>query len=67
LGKEQSITDAKYPAIIPYNAVQTGGVKAYKANIGNISYSNWTASEFVYGNNDTDVITYGPAGPCLIL
>lgn len=67
LGKEQSITDAKYPAIIPYNAVQTGGVKAYKANIGNISYSNWTASEFKYGNNDTDIITYGPAGPCLIL
>jgi hypothetical protein len=36
-------------------------------NIGDITYSNWATSEFNYGNKDTDVMTYGPAGPCLIL
>lgn len=67
IGKEQSITDAKYPQIIPYNAVLNGGVKPYKANIGNITYSNWTASNFYDGGSGTDIITYGPAGPCLLL
>lgn len=67
LGKEQTIVDAKYPAIIPYNAVLNGGVKPYKASIGNITYSNWTACNFYQGEKDTDIITYGPAGPCLIL
>ncbi len=67
VGKEQNITDAKLPPIIPYNAVLNGGVKPYKVNIGDITYSNWATSEFNYGNKDTDVMTYGPAGPCLIL
>lgn len=67
IGKEQSIVDAKLPAIIPYNAVLNGGVKPYKASIGNITYSNWTASNFYEGGDNIDVITYGPAGPCLIL
>lgn len=65
--KIQSIVDAKYPPIIPYNAVLNGGVKEYKVNIGGITYANWTASEFNLGGQGDDVITYGPAGPCLIL
>lgn len=63
-GHSQNISDAKYPPIIPYNVTNNGGVKPYKINIGDITYSNWTASEFFTSG---EVLTYGPAGPCLIL
>lgn len=64
LGNQQKITTAKYPDCIPYNAVQNGGVKPYKLNIGDITYSNWATSRF----SDTETVcVYGPAGPCLIM
>lgn len=63
-GKSQTISNAKYPPMIPYNVTNNGGVKPYKVNIGNITYSNWTATEFFTSDH---VPTFGPAGPCLIL
>jgi hypothetical protein len=65
--KEQSIVDAKLAKNIPYNVTNNGGVAPYKINIGNIVYTNWATSEFYKAGNSDNVVTYGPAGPCMIL
>ena len=46
---------------------ERGGVAPYKINIGDIAYTNWATSEFYKAGDSDNVVTYGPAGPCMIL
>lgn len=64
---EQTIIDAKLAKNIPYNVTNNGGVAPYKINIGDIAYTNWATSEFYKAGDSDNVVTYGPAGPCMIL
>ena len=52
---------------IPYNVTNNGGVAPYKINIVDISYTNWATIEFYKAGDSDNVVTYGPAGPCMIL
>lgn len=56
------IEDAKYPLNIDYNT--TTGITAYRINIGERSYTNYSMSEFVHSDEQSIV---GPAGPCIVI
>ena len=60
---QYSIADKVYPPIIPYNAYEGEGVlNAYKINIGERTYTNWSITDV-----GEDESVFGPAGPCIII
>lgn len=60
---QYSIADKVYPPIIPYNAYEGEGVlSAYKVNIGERTYTNWSITDV--GKEES---VFGPAGPCIVL
>lgn len=56
------IADAKYPMDIPYNAFQD--VSAYKINVGERTYTNYSVSCLDQSDRQTVV---GAAGPCIVV
>lgn len=64
-GTQTDIVNSSLAPTIPYNVVENGGVAPYKVNIGSVTYTNWATCEF--NNAGTNIKTFGPAGPCLIL